>query len=67
MVTKHDVRSLDFAVTRFLMKQATITIRAILDCGVSLSNAEHARQTVATHGVCKRNPCWPGRTLVTGR
>jgi len=35
-------------------------------CGVSLSNAAHASQTVAIQGVSKRNQCWPGRTLVTG-
>jgi len=40
---------------------------AIVARGVSLSNAAHASQMVATQGVSKRNPCWPGRTLVTGR
>jgi len=55
--------------------------RAIVLCGVSLSNAAHASQrsydglqgagnrdncAVATQGVSKRNLCWPGWRL-TGR
>jgi len=63
------------SVYRALVTQATMALRAIVACGVRLSSAAHASQSsydgvqgagnrdycaVATQGVCRRNPCWPG-------
>ena len=57
-------------------------LQEIVACGVSLSNPAHASQSsydglqgagnrdysaVATQGVSKRNPCWPGWRPAGGR
>jgi len=61
--------------------QATIALRVIVACGVSVSNARiccgcydgvqgagnRDYSAVATQGVCTRNPCWPGWRPAGGR